>query len=115
MSPFGFSYPLGFLPFGGIGPWEMAIVGMVAVLLFGKRLPDVGRNLGRSLVEFKKGINDLQNEVSSAGRTTHRPTPTYHDDVEDHDEATAPKFEPPPVTAETTVSDDVPRQDPTGD
>ena len=45
-----FSSPilLGF-GFGGIGPMEMVIVGIVAVLLFGKRLPEVGRSLGKGM------------------------------------------------------------------
>jgi sec-independent protein translocase protein TatA len=37
---------------------ELMIVGVVAVLLFGKRLPEVGRSMGKSIVEFKKGMRD---------------------------------------------------------
>ncbi len=50
----------------GLGPIEMLIVGVIAVLLFGNRLPEVGRSIGRSLMEFKKGMRDIQNEVDSA-------------------------------------------------
>lgn len=39
-------------------PWEILVVLAVALLLFGNRLPDVMRSLGRSVTEFKKGIND---------------------------------------------------------
>ena len=39
----------------GLGPVEMAIVGVIAVLLFGKRLPEVGQSLGKGIVEFKQG------------------------------------------------------------
>ena len=46
----------------GLGPMEMMIVGVIAVLLFGKRLPEVGRSLGRSFVEFKKGLHDVREE-----------------------------------------------------
>ena len=42
---------------------ELLIVGGIAVLLFGKRLPEVGRSLGKSIVEFKKGINDTDPPV----------------------------------------------------
>jgi sec-independent protein translocase protein TatA len=34
----------------------MIVIGAIAVLLFGKRLPEVGRMLGRGLVEFRKGL-----------------------------------------------------------
>ena len=40
----------------GLGPMELLIVGVIAVLLFGNRLPEVGRSLGKGLVEFKKGV-----------------------------------------------------------
>ena len=38
----------------GLGPMEMLIVLVIAVLLFGKRLPEVGRSLGKGLVEVQK-------------------------------------------------------------
>ena len=40
----------------------MLIVGLVALLLFGKRLPDLMKSLGKSVTEFKKGINDTTDE-----------------------------------------------------
>jgi sec-independent protein translocase protein TatA len=80
------------------GPMELIIIGVVAVLLFGSRLPEVGRSLGRSLVEFKRGIKGVEDEVNRAvySADTRRPARSYHD-VEDREEATAPKFEPPPA------------------
>jgi sec-independent protein translocase protein TatA len=44
----------------GLGPMEIMIVGVVAVLLFGNRLPEVGRSLGKGLIEFKKGLRDSE-------------------------------------------------------
>jgi len=41
---------------------EFAIIGLVILLLFGKRLPGAMRSLGRSVVEFKKGIKDSDSE-----------------------------------------------------
>ncbi|MEX0726524.1 MAG: twin-arginine translocase TatA/TatE family subunit [Planctomycetaceae bacterium] len=35
----------------------------IALLLFGKRLPEVARNLGRGITEFKGGLRDLDSEV----------------------------------------------------
>jgi sec-independent protein translocase protein TatA len=46
----------------GLGHWEIIIVGVVAVLLFGKRLPGVARSLGQSITEFKKGITHEEDE-----------------------------------------------------
>ncbi|MBN1124708.1 MAG: twin-arginine translocase TatA/TatE family subunit, partial [Sedimentisphaerales bacterium] len=37
-----------------------------AVLIFGRRLPEIARGIGKSLTEFKKGIKDAQNEVENA-------------------------------------------------
>lgn len=48
---------LGFLT-GLPGPVEMLIVGAIILLLFGNRLPSAMRSLGRSVVEFKKGVRD---------------------------------------------------------
>ncbi len=56
---------LAFLP-GGIGMTEMLGVGVVAVLLFGSRLPSVARSAGKSLTEFRRGMQDLQSEFNSA-------------------------------------------------
>jgi len=46
------------------GPWEIAIIAVIALLLFGKRLPEIGKSLGKGIVEFKKGLSDVQNEVT---------------------------------------------------
>jgi sec-independent protein translocase protein TatA len=56
----------------GVGPMELLIVGGVVLLLFGNRLPSVMRSMGRSVVEFKKGIhegNELPHEVDEEGKT----------------------------------------------
>jgi sec-independent protein translocase protein TatA len=72
----------------------MVIVLIVAVLLFGKRLPEVGRSLGKGLVEFKKGVRGIGDEIDSAASDSSTPSP-QHDEVDDREDATAPKFEPP--------------------
>jgi len=45
----------------GLGPQEFIVIGVIAVLLFGSRLPALARSVGRSITEFKKGINEETN------------------------------------------------------
>ncbi len=46
------------------GPMEMIFILGVMVLLFGRRLPEIARNIGKSLTEFKKGVKDSQDEFT---------------------------------------------------
>lgn len=84
-----------------LGPMEMAIVGVVAVLLFGKKLPEVMRSLGKSYNEFRKGLSDIQSTVNYNDYTSMSSTSSYtpgrSDDFSDYDEPTAPRFDPPPA------------------
>lgn len=50
-----------FLP--TIGFPEMVVIAVIGVLLFGKRLPEIGRSLGKSIVEFKNGIKGIEEDV----------------------------------------------------
>lgn len=52
--------------FGMPGPLELLIVGIVVLLLFGNRLPSVMRSMGRGIVEFKKGVQGIEDEVDAA-------------------------------------------------
>jgi len=46
------------------GPLELIIILIIAVLLFGRRLPEIARGVGKSLTEFKKGVKEAKNEVT---------------------------------------------------
>jgi len=59
-----------------LGPMEIAILLVIGVLLFGRRLPEVGRSLGKGIVEFKKGLKGLEDEVESHVIGTMRQEPT---------------------------------------
>jgi len=81
-------FAFGFSP----GPMELVIIAAIGVLLFGKRLPEVGRSLGRSIIEFKKGVNGIESDIDSAAASGSGFT---SDHADDDCQATAPKFEPP--------------------
>lgn len=49
---------------GMFSPWHMLILGFIALLIFGRRLPEVGRSLGKGISEFKKGLKDAGEEVA---------------------------------------------------
>src|SRR5262245_60569067 len=50
----------------GLGGMEWIILIVLGVLLFGRRLPEVGRSLGKGIVEFKKGLKGLEDEVDTS-------------------------------------------------
>jgi sec-independent protein translocase protein TatA len=45
----------------GIGIWKFLIILLILLLLFSSRLPSIARSLGQSLIEFKKGVKELEN------------------------------------------------------
>jgi len=61
---------------GPIGIPEMLIILVVALIFFGPRkLPELGRSLGRSINEFKRASNDLRNTLDDEIRAEERKTP----------------------------------------
>lgn len=87
MVPMDMPLVLAFLP--TVGFPELMIILVIGVLLFGKRLPEVGRSLGKGIVEFKKGLRGIEDEVDEASS---RSSAKQDDRVE----AKSPKFELPP-------------------
>ena len=54
--PLAFSMP-------GLPEW--IIIGAIGLLIFGKRLPEVGRSLGKGIVEFKRGLAGVEDDVKT--------------------------------------------------
>jgi sec-independent protein translocase protein TatA len=83
---------------GNLGPGELMVVGLIAVLLFGKRLPEVGKSLGKGIVEFKKGLRGIEDDepgFSSSGSSSRETAPNPG-----AIEVNVPKFEPPSAPAQ---------------
>ncbi|MFO0938931.1 MAG: twin-arginine translocase TatA/TatE family subunit [Gemmataceae bacterium] len=63
----------------GLGFQEIAVILILGVLLFGRKLPDIGRSIGKTVVEFKKGMkgveDDLSGENNSSSRQAIEPEP----------------------------------------
>ena len=61
------------MPFGGLGMWEVLLIMLVALLVFGaKRLPEIGSSLGKGIREFKSSVRDIERELKVPDE---RPTP----------------------------------------
>jgi sec-independent protein translocase protein TatA len=49
----------------GLGWTEVLVVAAIGLLLFGNRLPELARSLGKGLMELKKGMNDLEGDLTA--------------------------------------------------
>jgi sec-independent protein translocase protein TatA len=91
----------------GFGATEMAVVGVIAVMLFGKNLPDVARQVGRGWADVKKSLSGIQSEFNSVlysdnSSPSSRRSTSYTNSVDDYEEQTAPKFVPPPAEQDSS-------------
>ncbi len=93
----------GFIP--GLGGQEMLLLLVLGILLFGRKLPELGRSVGKTLVEFKKGMRGIEDEVNEPSqpraaiepepvKAPQRVTPTAKPNFDD---APAPSAVPPKV------------------
>ena len=69
-------------------PMHILFFLVVALLLFGRRLPEVGRSLGKGIMEFKRGLHEVSDELKEADSEPPRRklrSPADDDDYEDDD------------------------------
>ena len=89
--------------FGGIGTPELIAFGVLALMLFGARLPEVARNLGSTYRGLKKNVDEFKREFQAIETYDPKPRPVQIEEppqVEDD----APKFTPPPQDPESDRS-----------
>lgn len=81
---------------GGIGSSEMVMLGIVALMLFGSKLPEVARNLGGTYRNLRRSVDDFKKEFEAADSTEPRYVPVAMKEDEEGLQTDAPKFTPPP-------------------
>ncbi len=62
------------------GGWEWIVILVIAVLIFGRRLPDIARGIGRSISEFKRGVKETEDDVRKAVDVDNGDKPEAPDD-----------------------------------
>ncbi len=103
--------PLGFFDFLGL-QWIIPLA-ILGVLLYGERLPEVAAKFGGQLMQLKKAAQAVRSEIESVATDTKYGVTQGLERTADtaHEEATAPKFEPPPAeSANETSSGAVPAE-----
>jgi len=91
----------------GLGMQELMVIGVIAILLFGKRLPEVARSWGRSYADFRRSLSDIQSQMNLSDLYSSKPSSSYRssspssrvpakDDEDDYAGTSGPRFQPPP-------------------
>lgn len=86
----------------GLGPLELMVIGVIAVMLYGKQLPDVGLKVGKSLAELRRQWStisqdlDVTGEIKSRHRQARVDSRRLSSQFDDEESAqTSPVFDPP--------------------
>ena len=99
---------------GPIGFPEMLVIAVLALLIFGPRkLPELGRSLGKALAEFRRASTDIRLTIEEEMREAERQAQNLGKEVEQAvgDAADSPgsePVEPPPVAAESQTEENSP-------
>jgi sec-independent protein translocase protein TatA len=86
---------------GSIGMPELIIIFVIALIIFGPRkLPELGRSLGKSLAEFKKASNELRSTLEEEIRVEEQKAKVEPPKGSEPPMASAPRTDEPAVVAE---------------
>ncbi len=59
-----------FFPLGVVGPWQVVIIALMILLLFGgKKIPELMKGLGKGVKSFKEGISEVEKEISEVDKS----------------------------------------------
>lgn len=57
-------------PLGVIGMWEVVIIALIVLLLFGgKKIPELMKGLGKGVKSFKDGLNEVEKDIKDVDST----------------------------------------------
>ncbi len=86
----------------GLSPFELMVIGVIAVVLFGSNLPEVARKFGSSYREIRRSLNEVQQqfreaeyEATRALKSDAKTGKKELSEDEPDEEPSAPKFKPP--------------------
>ena len=99
--------------FGPVGIPELIIIFTIALIIFGPRkLPELGKSLGKSLAEFKRASNELQNTLDEEIRLEERRSANLEEEARRNAErqSAAVTDDAPPATGTDDSLGSVPRQ-----
>jgi sec-independent protein translocase protein TatA len=85
-----------------IGSTEWIVILIIALLIFGRRLPEVARSLGKSVNEFKKGMREFQDSANEVASDLNKATNEAMSDADTHESQTTHEGSPESYESETT-------------
>ena len=54
-------------PLGVVGPWQIVILALLIVLLFGgKKIPELMKGIGKGVKSFKEGMNEVEDQINKS-------------------------------------------------
>ena len=93
---------------GSIGFQEIIVILIVAVVLFGRRLPSVARSVGQSYQQLRKGLSELQSSIKVDDDEPNYSSDTYSNGLPDYSDSyvddDGPDFTPPALTSDEETS-----------